>query len=135
MRSPFVPDRDLAPIPFDLDYCIVAKRLKDHGLRWRPQVGCFVWDEAGVIEAPSPFPERVYFVLNLGHFLKRFGTVEKMIDELVWLPTWHQARLVCRRLSISDAEIWEALSSAGAEPVGSELLLLYHLILRELEQL
>jgi len=28
-----------------------------------------------------------------------------MVEKLVWLPTWHQARLVCRQLSIADEAI------------------------------
>ncbi len=130
--TPFRSDVDLAPIPFGQDLRLAARRLKEAGLLWRPQVGCFVWDEREVIAAPSPFPDRIYFILNLGHFLRRLGTVENMVEKLVWLPTWHQARLICKDLGIGETEIWVTLSSAGVECAGSELFLLYNLILRRL---
>jgi hypothetical protein len=131
--TPFRQDSDLAPIPFGRDHRFAAKRLKEKGLLWHPQVGCFVWDEAGVIEVPSPFPDSIYFVLNLGHFLRRFGTEADMVEKLIWLPTWHQARLICKEMGIGAKEIWKAIGAAGAEPIGNELLLLYDLILRKLE--
>jgi hypothetical protein len=135
MRStPFHKDTDLAPMPFGRDHRLAAKRLKEEGLLWRPQVGCFVWDEMAVIEVPSPFPDRIYFILNLGHFLRGFGTVENMVDKLVWLPTWHQARLICQGMGIDSPEIREALCSAGVENVDHELLLIYNLILERLEE-
>lgn len=135
MRStPFRGGTGLAPIPFELDHRLAAKRLKETGLVWHPHVGCFVWDELAGIGAPSPFPDRIYFILNLGHFLRRFGTVENMVDKLVWLPTWHQARLICLGMGIDSSEIWEALCSAGVEDAGNELLLIYNLILQRLEE-
>jgi hypothetical protein len=134
MRStPFRKGSDLEPIPFGQDHRLAAKRLKEAGLLWHPQVGCFVWDAAGIIEVPSPFPDRIYFVLNLGHFLRRFDTIENMVEKLVWLPTWHQARLICKGMGIGAMEIWEAIGPAGAEPIGNELLLIYDLILGKLE--
>jgi hypothetical protein len=132
--TPFRTGIDLEPSPFGREHCLAAKRLKEDGLVWRPQVGCFVWDELGVIEVPSPFPDRIYFVLNLGHFLRRLGTVENMMDKLVWLPTWHQARQICRELGIDDVGIWEALCLARVANVGDELLLVYNLIQSKLEK-
>ena len=60
-------------------------------MTWRPHVGCFMWDPEGCIEVPSPFPERIYFILNLGHFIRLLGSLEEIARKLVWLPTWHQA--------------------------------------------
>ena len=134
MRStPFRKGNDLPPIPFGQAHRLEAKRLKEAGLIWHPQVGCFVWDEAGTIEVPSPFPDRIYFVLNLGHFLRRFDTVENMVEKLIWLPTWHQARLICKEIGVGTMEIWEAIGASAMEPIGNELLLLYNLILKKLE--
>lgn len=77
MRStPFNPDADMEPIPFNEECLGAAREMKLHGLRWTPHVGCFVWDEKGVIQVNSPFPNRVYFILNMGHFMKIFGSVE-----------------------------------------------------------
>jgi hypothetical protein len=131
--EPFRKSTDLEPLPFGLDLCLAARRLKEAGLFWHPQAGCFVWDDMGVIEAPSPFPDRIYFILNLRHFLRRFGTEEEMVDKLVWLPTWHQARLTCRAMAIGDTEVWETLCSSREKACGTELLLLYDLILRGLK--
>ena len=36
---------DLAPMPFDERICLQALKMKQYGLFWQPQVGCFVWDE------------------------------------------------------------------------------------------
>lgn len=99
---PFDPGKDIAPIPFEERLCRSALALKERGLPWRPHVGCFVWDPEGVIESPSPFPNRIYFILSLPRFLGIFGTAENMIDKLVWLPTMHQAKTVCRQLGFKD---------------------------------
>lgn len=132
--TPFNQATDLAPIPFTTEHCQLAKQMKHAGLPWQPHVGCFVWDETQVIEVSSPFPGRIYFILNLGHFLKRFGTIQAIAGQLVWLPTWHQARLVAQRLGIAPAQIYEALASQDFSQPGDELLALYRLILNHLKK-
>ena len=102
---PFDPSKNLAPIPFEARHVELAERLKRLGLAWVPHVGCFVWDAEDLIEAGSPFPQNIYFILSLPRFLGIFGSIESMVEKLVWLPTWHQARLLCRRLGIEDREI------------------------------
>lgn len=99
----FNPETDLPPISFDLRHCQAAAQLKEKGLAWTPHVGCFVWDPDEFIEVASPFPYRIYFILNLGHFLRLFGSREEITEKLVWLPTYHQARLLCDRLGLSRA--------------------------------
>ncbi|MBN2433002.1 MAG: hypothetical protein JXQ27_16140 [Acidobacteria bacterium] len=131
--TPFDPARDLAPLPFTDDVCRLAADLKAAGLPWEPHVGCFVWDRAAAIEVVSPFPNRVYFILNLGHFLKRFGSVEKMREQLVWLPTDHQARLLCRRLGVEHTTIRAALSAEELNEPAAFLTALYRLILSRLQ--
>ena len=71
--TPFNSKTDLPPIPFDLRHCQAAAQLKERGLPWTPHVGCFVWDPDAIMEVTSPFPNRIYFILNLGHFLRIFG--------------------------------------------------------------
>jgi hypothetical protein len=44
---------------------------------------------------------RIFFVLSLPRFVETFGSVEEMARHLVWLPTWHQACLLCRRMGIA----------------------------------
>jgi hypothetical protein len=126
--KPFDPKTDLAPIPFDRRLIHRAEQLKHLGLPLPPHVGCFVWDPEGAIPAPSPFPERVYFVLSMPRFLDIFGSEEAMIERLVWLPTWHQARWVAQRMGVGDrvAGIWR--DSPSMEP-GEDLLLLYDLLI------
>jgi len=122
---PFNPEKDLAPLPFEDGHVELANELKRLGLPWTPHVGCFVWDGDGTIEAGSPFPERIYFILSLPRFLGIFGTIEAMREKLVWLPTWHQARLLCRRFSIEDKEIADIWASGRTMNPGDELLAIY----------
>ena len=102
----FNPETDLAPMPFDERIYRRALEMKKSGLKWRPQVGCFVWDPDKFIKPASPFPGRIYFVLSLARFIGIVNTIEQIARKLVWLPTWHQARLVCRQLGITD-EVFE----------------------------
>jgi len=130
--TPFNPETDFPPIPFDERHCRAALQLKEAGLPWRPHVGCFVWDREGWIEVPSPFPERIYFILNLGHFLRLLGSIEDVVQKLVWLPTWHQARQIGEKLGIGDKELAGLFTRAEAETPGDELLAVYDLILKRL---
>ena len=129
----FDPEIDLAPMPFDERICRQALEMKKTGLEWRPQVGCFVWDPDESIKPASPFPGRIYFILSLARFLDIFGTIEQMAEKLVWTPTWHQARLVCRQLGITD-EVLEGRRqrNPGSTPV-EELLGIYGLVIETLK--
>jgi hypothetical protein len=130
--TPFVAGTDLEPIPFSPEHCALAKELKKKGLDWHPHVGCFVWDEKGHVKVSSPFPHGIYFILNLGHFLRIFETIENMKNKLVWLPTWHQARILCKRLKITQSEIHAALGGEEAEGVWADAAILYKLISKRL---
>lgn len=121
---PFDPESDKAPIPFHTKILELALELKQAGLTWQPHPGCFVWDPERRIPVASPFPGNVYFVLSIPRFLDIFGSAVAMQLHLVWLPTWHQARLVCRDLGIDDA--------IDLPPAGEDLAALYRLILRAL---
>jgi hypothetical protein len=122
---PFDFRKDLAPLPFEAGHVELAKVLKRLGLPWDPHVGCFVWDGKGTINAGSPFPERIYFILSLLRFLGIFGSIEAVRGKLVWLPTWHQARLLCRRFGIEDKEIADIWTSGRTMNPGDELLAVY----------
>jgi hypothetical protein len=131
----FDPAKDLAPMPFNRDICQRALDMKNSGLVWRPQVGCFVWDPDEFIEPTSPFPGRIYFILSLARFIEIFDTIDQIAAKLVWLPTWHQARLVGRQLGIADESFEnrrqrEFMSSSPVE----ELLQIYGLIIEILKQ-
>lgn len=124
----FNPEKDLAPIPFDERICRLALDLKKRRLNWRPHVGCFVWDPNRFIKAASPFPGRIYFILSLPRFIEIFGSVERMIENLVWLPTWHQARLVCQQLGVTDANLAHEWQSGNTFSPGEDLYQLYRRI-------
>jgi hypothetical protein len=96
MKSiPFEMNRDYAPMPYNQEICQLALEPKKRGLDWHPHVGCIVWNPEETIPVPSPFPHRIYFILNLNHFLKIFESIEKMKERLVWIPSWEQARHLC----------------------------------------
>jgi hypothetical protein len=105
-----------------------ARRLRQLGLDWFPAPGHFVFDEAGVIEQPSPFQERVYFILELKHFLRRTGCVDRLKTALFWLPTWHDARDLLQSQEVTDREVAAVLQNAAAIESRTELLTLYRLL-------
>ena len=130
-QTPFNPENDLATTPFGEAHCRVARTMKEAGLVWNPHVGCFVWDPDEHIAPTSPFPNRIYFILNLGRFLQTFETIDAMREKLVWLPTWHQARMLARRMGIEDARIAEMARSSLASGE-DETLVLYNAIITHL---
>ena len=122
--TPFDPSHHYAPIPFSDELCRKAAALKEAGLVWEPQVGCFVWDPEATIPAPSPFGGRIYFVLNLHRCLQFYQSMDELRERLVWLPTWHQARQLLQRMG----DRW----SAGDAGATEEFLALYERILAAL---
>ena len=129
----FDSQKDLAPMPFDKDICRKALEMKKSGLAWQPHVGCFVWDPDEFIKPASPFPGRIYFILSLQRFIEIFDSTEQIRAKLVWLPTWHQARLICRQLGISDASIEEGRKKHDAVSPAEDLLHIYGLIVAALK--
>ncbi|MBW2434332.1 MAG: hypothetical protein JRF36_12060 [Deltaproteobacteria bacterium] len=130
----FDPQTDLAPMAFDNQICQLALKIKRLGIKWQPHVGCFVWDPDRTIAADSPFPHRIYFILSLPRFIDIFGSRQAIVERLVWLPTWHQARLLCRQLNVPDdavANIWQSRASLSA---GEELPKMYELIIDALQK-
>jgi hypothetical protein len=130
----FDTEKDLAPLPFEDRICNKALQMKASGLKWQPHIGCFVWDPEHYIKVDSPFPNRIYFVLSIPRFIEIFGSIEKMIEKLVWLPTWHQARLLCQELGRpldSVAKLWQ--SNERPSP-GDELLVIYQIIMDEISE-
>jgi hypothetical protein len=130
---PFNPENDLAPIPFNEDHLHLAYKMKKSGLQWKPHVGCFVWDAEKQIEAESPFPLRVYFILSLPRFISIFGSLENVAEKLVWLPTWHQARLIANGLGVDNSKIAGLWTSESTPAPGEELHAIYGLIIEKLQ--
>ena len=124
----------ISSIPFNSQHCRLAARMKEAGLPWEPQVGCFVWDKTNKIDAPSPFGENIYYILDLKPFLRRFGTADTMSKALVWLPDWHQTLWICKRLGIDDDAITAASLDVNPSDASAILLGLYNLILMALER-
>jgi hypothetical protein len=98
-------------MPFDQDHLTLAREMKGQGLHWKPHVGCYVWDDKGYIRAESPFPLRIYFVLSLPRFINVFGSLDAVAKKLVWLPTWHQARLLAVSLGVKPGTDCRPLAS------------------------
>ncbi|ACV68553.1 hypothetical protein [Desulfohalobium retbaense] len=98
--TPFDPEYDYPPLPFTEAICRLARELKRAGLPWHAHVGCFVWDPDRALPVESPFPHRIYFILNLGHFVKLLGDVDTLERSLVWLPTWYQIRTLAQERGV-----------------------------------
>ena len=79
--------------------------MKEAGLTWTPQPGCYVWDPLRRIALMTPFPEGIYFILDLKHFLQRLGNLATITRELVWLPTMDQALWLCREYRIDPQSL------------------------------
>ena len=116
------------PIPMDDRLFSLALELKEAGLAWTPQVGCFVWDHRGRIAQPSPFPRRIYFILSMKRFLTLFNDVEAMKRDLVWLPTWYQARQLLDQLPATR----EDASADPAATAAEEMIHLYRRLLQRI---
>jgi hypothetical protein len=118
---------------FSAEQIELAHQLKAAGLAWQPAVGHYVHDPTELIEQPSPFQERVYFILDLKHFLRRAGTVAVLAERLVWLPQWHQVRGLLAEQGVSDATVQARLVESTALLRGKELTDLYRLLLERLQ--
>jgi len=130
----FNPETDLAPTPFDEQICRLALEIKSLGLTWQPHVGCFVWDPDNWIKPESPFPDRIYFILSLPRFIEIFGSIQEIARKLVWLPTWHQACLLCMRMDIGDETLKKSRQPAITRTPTAELLCIYRLIIEGLHE-
>ncbi|MCC9644177.1 hypothetical protein LOC71_17995 [Rhodopirellula sp. JC740] len=106
----------------------LAHELKEAGLSWEPQPGYYVWDRDSLIEHDSPFHGRVFFILELKHFLRRAENMEHLQSSLVWLPTWQQIRELLLQRGRSHEEMQARLIESGAFLQGTERLELYRLL-------
>ena len=111
----------------------IARQLKSLNLNWTPQSGHYVYDETEFCHQPSPFQDRVYFVLNYPYFMKAVGGVERFRQMMTWLPTWYDARQILSAMDVTNQQVYEHLLSTNSIQKGQERLALYRLILEELE--
>ncbi|MEM7559068.1 MAG: hypothetical protein AAF394_08090 [Planctomycetota bacterium] len=105
----------------------LAQLFKAYGLEWTPEVGHYVLDQSELIDCDSPFQDRVFFILDLKHFLRRSGTIENLKERVCWIPTWEQMRDLLREHGVSDAVMAEHLEETRAIHNGTERLELYRL--------
>jgi hypothetical protein len=131
---PFNSQKDLAPVSFDTRSCRLANELKQLGIPWLPHVGCFVWDPDEHVKVESPFPHRIYFILSLPRFIDIFGSIEAIAEKLVWLPTWHQARLLCQKLGVPDRAVVNIWQSRTPPSTDEELRQIYKLLIGALKK-
>jgi len=106
----------------------LAQLFKAYGLDWSPAPGHYVLDQSELIECGSPFQGRVFFILDLRHFLRRCGTLAELKQRMCWLPDWDDARQILRELSVDARVISERLQMSRAIESGTERLELYRLI-------
>lgn len=105
-----------------------ALELKHLGLDWTPGTGCYVWDEAGIIQCESPFHDLVYYILDIKHFLRRADSVEQLKRDLCWLPTWYDARRILQERGVTQDAIIRRLQVDQAIENGTERMSLYQMI-------
>jgi hypothetical protein len=125
--------REVTIVRFSQREIELAVQLKDDGLAWTPAVGHYVYDQSGAVNAPSPFQDGVYYILNYDHFMRLLGGAPRFQELMVWLPSWHDARHILRLLDVSNDTIREVLLRDAAIENGTELLVLYELIHRGLQ--
>ena len=106
----------------------IAGRCKRLGLPWEPKPGHYVYDATDFCPHPSPFQERVYFILNYPYFMQAAGGVARFKEIMVWLPTWEDLRLILRDKGFDDREIFEYLRDQSAVERGNEREMLYLLV-------
>lgn len=106
----------------------IAKKLHDLNLDWHPQVGCYVYDLTGMIEKPSPFQDRVYFILDMKHFLRRAGSVDAVKEAMCWLPVWEDCRRILKHLEVPWDRIKTELIKQSAFEHDNERQVLYEMI-------
>ena len=106
----------------------LAQLFKAYGLRWEPAPGQYVLDQGDLIGCPSPFQERVYFILDLKHFLRRAETLDNLKDRMCWLPNWEDAREILAGFGVSAETIVQRLLESDAISKRSERLELYRLL-------
>lgn len=122
------------PIPIEAEVLEGAYLLKRNGLSWKPRVGCFVWDRESVLPVPSPFPLKVYFVLNMKRFLQFFDDVGKMEEKLVWIPTIGQALEISHAMGLRPTDLTDSDHQWPTGTAKEELLRLFDMILSGLKE-
>ena len=112
----------------------IAKKLNELEIQWQPQAGQYVFDLKGIIEKSSPFQAGVYFILDIKHFLRRAGSVEDIKAAMCWLPLWEDCREILKSLQVPWNRVENRLNNISAFENDRERLVVYEMILEELQQ-
>lgn len=100
--------------------------LKKAGLPWQPKQGQYIYDLHQKIKPGSPFQDGVYFMHDFDCFVDYFGSVEKLAEACVWIPTFEEARaMVETQLSVENFK--------AALMESAELDFLYRHLITELQ--
>jgi hypothetical protein len=51
------------------------------------------------------FQDGVYSILNCDYSLHQVGSVERCMEIMRWLPTWHDARGILRSFAVSHGKV------------------------------
>ncbi len=102
--------------------------FKAYGLDWQPSVGDYVLDQSEMINKSSPFRTESTLSSTWTCSFGRAGSLEMLKDRVCWLPDWHQARQILRKLGLSTQETIQHLIQSGAFEKCSERTELYRLI-------
>jgi hypothetical protein len=70
----------------------------------------------------------------LHRFIQIFDTIDKIVEKLVWVPTWYQAHLVCRKLGIADADIEKRRQRHQDLSLVEDFIVVYEIIAYTLKQ-
>ena len=111
----------------------LKRKLHDSKLPWQPQAGNYVYDIKGIIEKSSPFQEKVFFILDIKHFLKRARSMNGIKESMCWLPLWEDCRNILKELDVSWSRIESQLVKNSAFENNTERQVLYEIILDEIE--
>ena len=119
-------------IPFNRGHCELALIMKDSGLKWQPIMGHYIWDPERKIFKNSPFHNRIYYILNIEHFISIFSSIENIKKLFIWLPDYYQSRLICEDLGLDRNYVFEKLMASNVKSTRDELSVLYNLIITKL---
>jgi hypothetical protein len=110
----------------------LAQLFKAYGLEWEPRCGQYVLDQSELIECASPFQPRVFFILDLRHFLRRAGSLDELKHRMCWLPDWQDCRQLLQHMGVRSEIIARRLTETRAIEDDHERLELYRLIEEQL---
>lgn len=112
----------------------LAVRLKAAGLAWSPVIGDHFFDAGGNFSRGTlPF-DRLHVIEDLGQLVLQAGSLDAVIRETVWLPSYDQARTLVENYGVAECDIEDRLLARLALTSGDDLLVLYELLEEQLQR-